>query len=73
MLTSAWQAELIIPAIIGGHMVLQQKQSDRIWGWAAPGTKITVIFAGQNYSTAGGLFNAMITPLEPSTVAGVES
>ena len=48
LLTSALRAELIIPAIIGDHMVLQQKQSDPIWGWDTPGTKIAVTFAGQN-------------------------
>jgi len=54
VLTSALRAELIIPAIIGDHMVLQQKQSDPIWGWDTPGTKITVTFADKKYSTTAG-------------------
>ncbi len=40
-------AELKLPAIIGDHMVLQQKQANPIWGWDTPGTKVTVTFAGQ--------------------------
>ncbi len=48
-------AELKLPAIIGDHMVLQQKQADRLWGWDTPGTRVTVAFAGQSVSaTAGG-------------------
>src|SRR5579863_10260724 len=43
-------AEVKLPAIISDHMVLQQKQSNRIWGWDTPGTKVTVTLAGQNYS-----------------------
>ena len=41
------RAELKLPAIIGDNMVLQQKQANPIWGWDAPGTEVTVTFAGQ--------------------------
>ncbi len=47
---AAAQAELKLPAIIGDHMVLQQKQADPIWGWDTPGTAISVAFAGQTKS-----------------------
>jgi sialate O-acetylesterase len=47
-------AELKLPAVFGDHMVLQQKQPVPIWGWDAPGTKITVTFAGQTYTTTAG-------------------
>ncbi len=47
-------AELKLPAIIGDHMVLQQKQADPIWGWDTPGTKITVTYAGQTKSAEAG-------------------
>src|SRR5208283_2845999 len=36
------QAQLKLPAIIGDHMVLQQKQADPIWGWDKPGATINV-------------------------------
>lgn len=47
-------AELKIPAIIGDHMVLQQKQANPIWGWDTPGTTVTVSFAGQKVSSKAG-------------------
>jgi len=64
--TPALRAELKLPAIIGNHMVLQQNQADPIWGWDMPGTKITVSFAGQNYTTtasADGKWKVKLAPL----------
>ena len=40
-------AELKLPAIIGDNMVLQQKQTNPIWGWDEPGAEVTVTFAHQ--------------------------
>ena len=59
------RAELKLPAIFGDHMVLQQNQSDPVWGWDAPGTKITVSFAGQNYSTVAGADGKWSVKLAP--------
>ncbi|MDP3069058.1 MAG: sialate O-acetylesterase [Opitutaceae bacterium] len=53
-LTPALHAELKLPAVIGDHMVLQQKQANPIWGWDTPGTKVTVTFAGQSQSATAG-------------------
>jgi len=47
-------AELKLPAIIGDHMVLQQKQDNPIWGWDTPGTQVTVSFAGVSKSATAG-------------------
>ena len=33
------------------HMVLQRNQQNPVWGWDAPGTKITVSIAGQKHET----------------------
>ena len=41
------RAELKLPAIFGDNMVLQQQMPVPIWGWAAPGSPVTVKFAGQ--------------------------
>jgi sialate O-acetylesterase len=49
-LAATARAELKLPAIIGDNMVLQQKQSNPIWGWDAPNTQVTVKFAGQTKS-----------------------
>jgi sialate O-acetylesterase len=62
---SALHAELKLPAIIGDHMVLQQKQSNPIWGWDAPGTKITVTFAGQTKAGEAGPDGKWSVKLDP--------
>ncbi len=35
-------AEIRLPAIIGSHMVLQQKSEVNVWGWCGPSEKVTV-------------------------------
>jgi sialate O-acetylesterase len=59
------RAELKLPAIISDHMVLQQKQSDPIWGWDTPGTKVTVTFAGQTKSAEAGADGKWTVKLDP--------
>ncbi len=53
-LVPALRAELKLPAIIGDHMVLQQKLANPIWGWDTPGTKVTVTFAGRTHTATAG-------------------
>ena len=65
ILPLALWAELKLPAIISDHMVLQQNQADPIWGWDTPGTKITVSFAGQDYSTTAGTDGRWTVKLAP--------
>lgn len=64
-LTPALRAELKIPAIISDHMVLQQQQANPIWGWDAPGTKVTVTFAGQTKSAQAGADGKWTVKLDP--------
>lgn len=45
------RADLHLPAIFSDHMVLQREQGNRIWGWDAPNTKITLSFSGTNYTS----------------------
>ena len=40
-------AEINLPALFSDGMVFQQQHPLPVWGWAEPGTKVTVIFAGQ--------------------------
>ena len=54
LLAVSARAELKLPAIIGDNMVLQQKQANPIWGWDAPGTEVTVKFAGQTKTAKAG-------------------
>jgi sialate O-acetylesterase len=71
----AAQAELKLPAIIGDHMVLQQKQADPIWGWDTPGSNVTVSFAGQTKTAkadASGKWTVKLDPMpanaQPATM-----
>jgi len=41
------RAEVRLPNIFGDHMVLQREKPVGVWGWAEPGEKVTVRFAGQ--------------------------
>jgi sialate O-acetylesterase len=58
-------AELKLPAIFGDHMVLQQNQADRIWGWDTPGVNVTVAFAGQSYTGTAGADGKWMVTLAP--------
>jgi sialate O-acetylesterase len=44
-------AQLSLPAIFGDHMVLQQKQSNPVWGWGQPGETVKVAIYGQSHMT----------------------
>ncbi|HEX5168263.1 MAG TPA: sialate O-acetylesterase [Cyclobacteriaceae bacterium] len=41
--STAIRANIILPAIFGDHMVLQQKSDVTIWGWAKPNEKIKIV------------------------------
>jgi sialate O-acetylesterase len=58
-------ADLKMPAIFSDHMVLQQKQSNPVWGWDAPGTEVTVAFADQTLSTKAGSDGKWMVALAP--------
>lgn len=47
-------AEVKLPDVIGGSMVLQQKQGIPIWGMAEPGESVTVTFAGKKKTVVAG-------------------
>jgi sialate O-acetylesterase len=58
-------AELKLPAVIGDHMVLQQKLPNPIWGWDLPGTDVKVSFAGQSKSAKAGPDGKWSVTLDP--------
>ena len=55
---------LRLPTLFGDHMILQQKMTNTIWGWASPGEKITVEASwGASASTqadAGGRWKVLL-------------
>ncbi|WP_395746478.1 sialate O-acetylesterase [Prosthecobacter sp.] len=59
------RAELKLPAIIGDNMVLQQKQTNPLWGWDAPGTEVTVKFGDQTKTAKAGADGKWTVKLDP--------
>lgn len=49
--TAKANADVKLPSLFTNHMVLQRDAMVPIWGWAAPGEKVTVNFAGQTKGT----------------------
>ncbi len=64
------QADVKTPAIFGSHMVLQQGQKNRVWGWADAGEEITVTIDKQKHSAKPGENGRWQVELEPLTVGG---
>ena len=48
------QADVRLPAVFSDHMVLQRGNVAPVWGWAEPGEKVTVQFAGQTKNAIAG-------------------
>ncbi len=59
------RAELKLPAIIGDHMVLQQKQANPIWGWDTPGTEVSVTLGNQVKKAKAGDDGKWTVKLDP--------
>jgi len=51
LLATGAGADVRLPAIFGDHMVLQQQEPVRLWGWADPGEQVDVALAGRHGST----------------------
>ena len=64
--TAMSSAAVKLPAIIGDHMALQRNQAVPIWGWAAPGEKITASIASQQKSTTAGADGKWTIRLDPA-------
>jgi sialate O-acetylesterase len=50
-ITASCLANVTLPKLIGDNMVLQREKPIRIWGWASPGEKVTVVLKNQSVST----------------------
>jgi sialate O-acetylesterase len=48
------QATVRLPALVGPHMVLQRDRPVPIWGWAAPGEAVSVLFRAKTYTATAG-------------------
>lgn len=60
------RADVSVPNIFSDHMVLQQKQQNKVWGKADPGEKVSVTIDGKSVETTAGddgNWSVMLAPL----------
>ena len=60
---------LRLPRLISNGMILQREQPIKIWGWAKPGTAVTVKFLEREHTALAGVDGAWAVVL-PSAQAG---
>jgi sialate O-acetylesterase len=63
-------ADVRLPAIFGDHMVLQQNQKDRVWGWADPDEEVTVSIERQSRTARAGKDGKWLVELDPLPAGG---
>lgn len=64
------RAEVRLPKVLASHMVVQRDLPVHLWGWAAPGEKVTVGFRGESKSTSTGELGLWSVYLAPGTAGG---
>jgi sialate O-acetylesterase len=63
-------AEVTLPNIFSNHMVLQQKQQNKVWGKAEPGEQVSVTINGNTVKTTAGDDGAWSVMLAPLSAGG---
>ncbi len=66
----AVSAEVRVPNIFGSHMVLQQQQANKVWGWADAGKTIKVSIADQHKEATVAEDGTWSVHLDPMEVGG---
>ncbi len=64
-LASTHAVDLRISKIFTDHCVLQRKMPVPVWGWAEPGERVTVEFAGQTKTTTSNKAGKWMVALDP--------
>jgi sialate O-acetylesterase len=62
--------EARLPGILSSHMVLQRERPIHIWGWSAPGEKVSVEFHGTSREVAGNSLGKWSVFLPPEAGGG---
>jgi sialate O-acetylesterase len=71
LVNSNVSAKVLLPQILASNMVLQRNKPINIWGFASPGEKISVDFAGQIKTTTTdqkGNWLVVLAPLKASSI-----
>jgi sialate O-acetylesterase len=64
------QAEVRLPNAISDHAVLQRDRPIHIWGWATPGSHLSVHFRSQNVPTIADRLGHFSAYLQPTPAGG---
>ena len=64
-LASTAQAKVTLASLFADHAILQREKPVPVWGWADPGEKVTVSFAGQKKEVKGDAHGKWIATLDP--------
>ncbi len=64
------QADVRLPSLFTEHMVLQQGQQNRVWGWADAAEQVSVSICGQTQSATADEDGRWSLQLEPLEVGG---
>ena len=62
--------EARLPGILSSHMVLQRERPIHIWGWSAPGEKVSVAFHGISRDATGDSLGNWSVFLPPEAAGG---
>ena len=69
----ALRADVKLPALFTDHMVLQQGQSLKVWGWAEAGEQVTVAFRKQSATTKCPASGKWMVTLRSEKAGGPDS
>jgi len=64
------QGEARLPGILSSHMVLQRDRPIHVWGWSAPGEKVSVALHGDSREVAGDRLGNWSVFLAPEAAGG---
>jgi len=64
------RGEAKLPGILSSHMVVQRERPIHVWGWAAPGEKVSVEFHGISRSTVSDSLGSWSVFLPPEAAGG---
>lgn len=67
---AAEPARPFLAPLFGEHMMLQRGRANPVWGWAAPGTKVTVTIAGHSATAVADGDGRWQAEVEPPAAGG---
>jgi len=70
VMVSIAHADIRLPSVFGSHMVLERDIAVPVWGWASPGEKVTVEFAGKTMPVTADRNGSWSVRLAPMAAGG---